>query len=257
MQKIEVKVLNPEILTTIRQMCVCAARLTQRADTITCMDDFMELYNKSHKDTTYETMVNLSHNTIQRYGKINVVITGASRRFLAQITRNKTGVDFMSGSLQYSNYSNDADFCVPYEITEAGDEAVRRYLDSCNTAMASYREMNATGINHDACGFMAPQGLRNVLIISANPVAFKNMISQRMCNRNSKETQYVMLKVWEELYKLDPILFSPQTTGCACMQRKGCEEGRMACGMPIAKGTTPTEILDKLYPLIRGTDNES
>ena len=43
-------------------------------------------------------------------------VVGASRRFLAQITRHQNEVKFMSASLQYSNYTGQADFAVPYEI---------------------------------------------------------------------------------------------------------------------------------------------
>ena len=45
---------------------------------------------------------------------ITVAIVGASRRFLAQITRHQNEVKFMSASLQYSNYTGQADFAVPF-----------------------------------------------------------------------------------------------------------------------------------------------
>ncbi len=50
---------------------------------------------------------------------ITVAIVGASRRFLAQITRHQNEVKFMSASLQYSNYTGQADFAVPYSIMTA------------------------------------------------------------------------------------------------------------------------------------------
>lgn len=253
MRKIEVKVLNPEAVKTASDMCVCAARLTQRGHRMKSMDDFMALYNKSYKDETLKTMTHLPHPTIQKFAVINVVIVGASRRFLAQITRHQNETKFMSASLQYSNYSDDSDFVVPYSIIQQGPNAERRYLENCRFMMNEYKLFNDQGIDNDACGYMAPQGLRNVLIMSCTPYQWKHIISQRTCRRNTLETQYVMLKIWEELYKLDPIFFAPDTTGPFC-QRGSCKEGKMSCGKPVDTAMTPTEILHADFPLLYAPD---
>lgn len=252
MRKIEVKVLNPEAVKTASDMCVCAARLTQRGHRMKSIDDFMDLYNKPYKDETLKTMTHLPHPTIQKFAVINVVIVGASRRFLQQITRHQNETKFMSASLQYSNYSDDSDFVVPYSIIEQGQNAERRYLENCRIMMNEYKLFNDQGIDNDACGYMAPQGLRNVLIMSCTPYQWKHIIGQRTCRRNTLETQYVMLKIWEELYKLDPIFFAPDTTGPFC-QRGTCKEGKMSCGKPIDKAMTPTDILHTDFPLLYET----
>lgn len=249
MRKIEIKILNPEAVKTASDMCVCAARLTQHGHNIKSIDDFMELYNKPYKDTTLNTMVHLPHPTIQKFAVINVVIVGASRRALSQLTRHQNETKFMSASLQYSNYSDDSDFVIPYSIIQAGPEAEARYIENCAKAMTEYKSFNNDGIDNDACGYMAPQGLRNVLIMSSTPFQWKHIIGQRTCRRNTLETQYVMLKIWDELYKLDPVFFSPDTTGPFC-QRGTCKEGKMSCGRPIEKGMLPREILYSDFPLL-------
>lgn len=251
MNKIEVKVLNPEVIKESEKMMVCAARLTQKGHAIKNLDDFMDLYNKSYSDTTVANMSSLPHPTIQKFGVINVVIVGASRRFLAQITRHQNEVKFMSASCQYSDYSNEADFTIPYDILDSNK--VNEYLTSCQAAMREYEELVKDGINHDDAAYGLPQGLRNILIISATPYQFKHMIAQRVCRRNTLETRYVMLKIWEELYKINPILFAPETTGCFCMTG-ACKEGKMACGKPIRKNEDPTNILDNDFPRIRKKD---
>lgn len=253
MRNIEVKILNPEAVKTASDMCVCAARLTQHGHNIKSLDDFMELYNKPYKDTTLNTMVHLPHPTIQKFAVINVVIVGASRRALSQLSRHQNETKFMSASLQYSNYSDDSDFVVPYSIIQAGPEAEARYIENCAKAMAEYKSFNNDGIDNDACGYMAPQGLRNVLIMSCTPFQWKHIIGQRTCRRNTLETQYVMLKIWDELYKLDPIFFAPDTTGPFC-QRGTCKEGKMSCGRPIDKTMTPIEILHADFPLLYETE---
>ena len=105
MKKIEVKILNPESIDQAEKMMVCAARLTQRGHQISCLSDFMDLYEKTYQRSTVANLVKLPHPTIQKFGIINVVIVGASRRFLAQITRHQNEVKYMSASLQYSDYS--------------------------------------------------------------------------------------------------------------------------------------------------------
>lgn len=244
MKNIEIRVLNPEAISECERMCVVAARLTQRGEKIKNIKDFMILYNKGFQPETFRTMVNLPHPTLQKFGVINVVIVGASRRFLAQITRHQNEVKFMSASLQYSDYSGEADFCVPYEIMEAGEKATERYLKNCEQIMDEYQFFAKQGVNNDACGYMAPQGLRNVLIISATPYQWKYMIQQRTCRRNTSETRYIMLRIWEQLYALSPILF--ENAGPKCIYEK-CPEGKMSCGKKCSNDIH--EILKGDFPL--------
>ena len=100
---------------------VFAARLTQRGHRIATMDDLMALYEKSFSENTVAAISGLPHPTVQKFAVITVAVVGASRRFLAQITRHQNEVKFMSASLQYSNYTGQADFAVPYEILAAPD----------------------------------------------------------------------------------------------------------------------------------------
>ena len=56
MNKIEVEVLNPEVITNCEKMMVCAARLTQGGHKIKSLDDFMELYNKYERYEEYYSL---------------------------------------------------------------------------------------------------------------------------------------------------------------------------------------------------------
>ena len=60
-----------------------------------------------------------------------------------------------------------------------------------------------------------------------------------------------MLKVWDNLYDLSPVLFCPATTGPFC-QRDKCLEGKMSCGVPISRTMTPDGILLTDYPGLSG-----
>lgn len=246
MKNIEISILNPESVKEAEKMMVFCARLTQRGHIIKNMNDLEFLLDKSYKDSTVKAMTMLPHPTIQKFGLINIAVVGASRRFLAQITRHQNETKFMSASLQYSDYSDEADFVIPYEIMQAGLE--KQYLRSCQSAMMDYKAFSSVTGN-DPAGYAAPQGLRNILIISVSPFQLKHMISQRICRRNTTETKYVMLRIWEEVYKLAPIMFDIDTTGAGCQKGK-CQEGKLCCGRVLGKKRGPTEILKEDFPLI-------
>lgn len=263
MKNIEVAILSSnQSFQEAEDMMVAMARMTQKGHTIKCMQDLLDLIARPHSDTTVENMCALPHPTIQKFGLINIAVVGASRRFLAQITRHQNEIKFMSGSLQYSDYSDDAQFCVPYEITKwdhdvgvdtgygiAHDYALTQYLNSCKQSMDDYRKASEF-IGHDAAGYMAPQGMRNVLVMSVLPFELKHIISQRCCNRNTLETQYVMLKVWELLWAW------PMFRDCGPFCTYGpCMEGRMCCGNPMTADMTPTDILKRQFPLLYKEDD--
>ncbi len=72
-----------------------------------------------------------------------------------------------------------------------------------------------------------------------------------ICRRNTDETRIVLLKIWQELYRLSPSLFSPQLTGAFC-QRDKCLEGKMGCKRKLGAGMEPLEILEADYPALFG-----
>lgn len=253
MKKIEVQILNREAVAEAEKTMGLAAKITQHGHEIKSMNDLLNLYNKNPSAEFIEALVDLPHPTLQKFATINIAIVGASRRFLAQITRHQNEVKFMSASLQYSNYGGQADFVTPYEIINTPMESY--FLESCQASMEKYQMLTKDGYDHDTAGYMAPQALRNILLIGATPFQWKHMIHQRTCRRNTDETRYVMLLIWEQLYKLSPKLFGPETTGAFCLQDK-CQEGKMTCGCPYSKYETPSEILDNDFSKIRRLNDE-
>ena len=155
MKKIEVKILNPESIDQAEKLMVCAARLTQRGHQISCLDDFMDLYEKPYQRSTVANLVKLPHPTIQKFGIINMVVVGASRRFLAQITRHQNEVKYMSASLQYSDYSGVEDFVIPYDLMGTGQE--KEYLKQCSSSMKNYEELIKAGVDNDSAGYIFPR----------------------------------------------------------------------------------------------------
>ena len=267
MNKIEVAVLH-EAHNCPGGMMMFLAKLTQRGHNIKNMDDLMKLYNESmNKHKTAVSVAALPHGTIKRFTPITIAIVGASRRFLAQARTHQVGINYVSASLQYSDYSGKADFVVPYAITEASHNGVRIndmdpvdfYLRGCQEDMEQYRLL-AEATDNDTAGYKAPQGLRNILIIQANHESWMNFIRARACNRNTNETKYVVLRIWEELLKTEDGEEMFHFAGPDCMYGM-CREGKMCCGKPlhkyseeartIAGVSIPRLIIDTQWPLLK------
>lgn len=262
MRNIEVAVLS-EAHDCPAGMMMFLAKLTQRGHDIHCMDDLMKLYNNSighHK--TAVNVANLPHGTIKRFTPITVAIVGASRRFLAQARTHQVGFNYVSASLQYSDYSGKADFVVPYALIEAAKrdniDYVQEYLHHCSRAMEVYSDIARISDN-DTAGYAAPQGLRNILIMQANHEAWMHFIRLRGCNRNTVETQYVTMRIWEELLKTSDGDEMFHFAGPDCMYGI-CREGKMSCGEPLKRyvdkhKTTgisiPRLIIDDRWPLLK------
>ena len=272
MDKIEVKVLGTH--GDPGQYTAFLARLTQRGHKIKNMADLEELFNKEFTTGMIAGIAQMPHGTIKRFTPITIAIVGASRRFLAQARTSQVGTNFVSASLQYSDYSGEADFVVPYALTEydhnhaeeisvtASESKVARYIEGCRDAMATYMNL-AEATDNDTAGYAAPQGLRNILIMQGNHQAWDYWIRMRGCNRNTVETQYVTMRIWEELLKTPYGEEFFHYSGPDCMHGR-CREGKMCCGNPMRKYyqdactmkiTVPRLIIDEKWPLISGGTN--
>lgn len=254
MNKIEVKVL--ETHGDPGQWATFLARLTQRGHNIKNMADLEALFNQSHTPGFVEAIAQLPHGTIKRFTPITIAIVGASRRFLAQARTSQVGTNFVSASLQYSDYSGDADFVVPYELLDKME--CSSYIATCKNSMAYYKHLVDHGISNDTAGYAAPQGLRNILIMQANHQSWDYWIRLRGCNRNTVETQYVTMRIWEELLKTPDGQEFFGKSGADCTHG-ACREGKMCCGNPMRKyvkasketgKSVPRLIIEDKWPLV-------
>lgn len=256
------------------------ARLTQRGHDISSLQDIKDMMGKPVSSKFAEALMKMElHGTIKRFTPITIAIVGASRRFLAQARTNQVGFNYVSASLQYSDYGDTADFVVPYEITKADSKvkdtlgelgilgAVPRkhltemYLETCKESMDAYK-LIAKETDNDTAGYAAPQGLRNILIMQGNHEAWLHFLKTRTCNRNTNETQYVAFRIWEELLKTDGGEEMFKFAGPDCMYGI-CREGKMCCGKPLktipklaaeANVSVPRFIIDNQWPLLKAVD---
>lgn len=264
MRKIQVQVLNKtdEAVSTMMFL----ARLTQRGHKIKNMDELIKEYEecKTREWASAANVAKLPHGTIKRFTPITIAVVGASRRFLAQARTHKVGIEYVSASLQYSDYSGCDDtenFVVPYELThidslnEQCNVHTNMYLEQCKDAMTHYKSMIELGIGNDTAGYVAPQSLRNILVMSANHEAWCTFINKRMCHRNTEETMYTAALIWEALLQTEggDVLF--KYAGPDCLHG-ACREGQMSCCNPINRGilkhsNPATAFIENRWPLLR------
>ena len=262
MNNIEVEVLD--VHGDPAKYLVGLARLTQRGHAIASMADLKAMFNsaKHVQSSTVSSIAKLPHGTIKRFTPITVAVVGASRRFLAQARTHQVGINFVSGSLQYSNYSGKAQFVVPYPLLRdsmlgekiGGKDPVELYLEACKQAMANYALITSQ-VDNDTAGYVTPQGLRNVLIMQGNHQSWQYFIKLRGCNRNTQETQYVTMRIWEELLKTPNGTELFEWAGPECMYG-ACREGKMSCKEPLMHATkidgipAPTRIIQERWPML-------
>lgn len=261
MRNIEVILLN-ESHTSPAGMMKFLAALTQKGHKIHNAHDLIELYESCIFSTgKVKHIVALPHGSIKRHTPMTVAIVGASRRFLAQARTHSVGIDFVSASLQYSNYADQSDFYVPYELIQKGAAYEEAYLAKCAEAASMYEYFTKScGINNDTAGYLMPHGLRNILVATANHEAWSYFIRTRACKRNTDETRYIATCIWELLLEHTndgEEMFA--YTGPDCLYGK-CREGKMSCKHPIA----PVEYCNiasfikmQDWPLLWGGNDEN
>ena len=251
MDKIQVQLVDH---TKLDDNIAIACSVTRAANKVQTLNDFWKQVPQWSNKKVNE-ILQLPHSKLARFVDLYFVIVGSSRRFLAQITTHKIGIDIISGSLQYSNWSKraiDNMFVVPYHMLDWDDiednYAKAGYLSACKSQYQLYKNMSGAGIPTDELGYLMPEGLRNVLYIKVNLAELMYIGNQRLCRRNTEETRYVVGLMIEQAVKelgIDDSLFMPSCYSGVC------KEGKYSCRKPYNEKPTISEILDVEFPLLR------
>lgn len=199
---------------TDRLACFCA-RVTQR--TIGPMDSeaIVKLFYKPVSKELVHNLIESDHNQCFRMNMIPIVVVGASRRFIAQITRHHVGTGFMATSLQYCAWAD------PNFYGDEDDDVREMY----QTQLENYRKMLSYG--SDVAGYFIPEGVQGSIVISATPWEWRHIIQLRTCNRNTPETKYIIeeckriLEPYSEVFRT-----GPACTRGACKEAHPCQEGK-------------------------------
>lgn len=247
MNRIEVKLVNA-LETDLELMTQLVCAITRGANKYSSVDDLINwcISNKWNNEKVV-SMTKLPHSKINRFTRFVFVIANASRRFLAQLNTHQLGIniDYMSGSLQYSNHAKQSlanKFVVPYALLN-NDIAKEKYLSAQEHSFNEYCDLITNyNIDNDSAGYIMPEGLRNIVLVSVNIEELKYIGTQRLCRRNSPEIRYIVAKMIESVcnsYNLDYKMFLP----------KCCGEGPYSCGKAI-KVESITDLIAQDFPIL-------
>ena len=182
------------------------------------------------KNDNFDLLINtieMNHQSILEHVNVTYAIEGASRSFLAQITRHRL-FSFLSASQHYMDYSDMADFVVPIEIQNQGDKYVKEYLEACKKSIIEYKNLIEKGIDHSVARQVLPNGMKNQLIITGNLRQWKNFLNLRLCGRNTSEIEYVAFLIKQDLDNYIPTISKYMVPDCILLGK--CTQGNKSCG---------------------------
>lgn len=218
MKNIEVKILNH----SLNGMPIFLAKLTQRGHLINSMADLIDLYTANIDKCPSYQLLELPHTTISRMCELTVAIYGLSTKAVSQLRTHATRLTFISTSTQYSAYDNCKN---PYVVPSDIDQTT--YLKAINNIHKAYSDI-LKNTDKDSASYLLPQSLRKCLIIHGNFPAWQYVLKTRLCNRNTKEVQYICQLILQQIQdtcgKVWADLCLPN-----CVKAK-CPEGKFCCG---------------------------
>ena len=219
MNKIKVTILQH----SFNHMPIFLARLTQRGHIINGYDDFIALYNECLNKTPSEELLRLPHDTILRMCTMTVAIYGLSTKSANQLRTHAKHGTFITTSTQYSNFScQNFPYIIPNDLDEG---AKNTYMKALQDIHEEYSNLTKE-VDKDIASYLLPQALRKCMIIHASFPEWQHILSARLCNRNSKETQYVAELILKEMSTIK----GPWAKLClpSCVYDK-CHEGKFCC----------------------------
>lgn len=240
MDKIKIQILQKPNVDPIR-FIASSTRLNFKST-----DNFLDNIDLSihdEKDINIITNLVIAHHSPLEHCSYSILISGASRAFLAQATRSRT-FSYSSQSMHYTNFKQ-ANFVVPIEIFEKCEELnspnpLIDFLDICNKSHQIYQSMQEQyNLKHDCTRAITPQAMRNSLLMTGNIRAWLHFIALRLCFRNTNEIRYITYKIREALVNECPEIFN--LSGPNCFFKGKCSEGKLTCGKSWKKFEDPEQ----------------
>jgi len=190
------------------------------AANITMKKDF-DKKNLKGINSKIKFLLDANHTSPFEHIVYSFLVKGASRSFLAQMTRHRMA-SYTSGSQHYQNYS---DYGFRIESPHTDNELIDKTLD---TIMNTYNTLIEEGVPKYEARQILPNGMENNLMITMNARSLINFYNLRLCNRNTAEIHTVAHKMHGLTMEHFPELF--KYIGPDCYQNGGCKQGKMTCG---------------------------
>jgi thymidylate synthase ThyX len=156
---------------------------------------------------------------------LTVAIAGLSTKAVSQLRTHAKRLTFVSTSTQYSSYEGrDDNYVMPSGLFDCREQMEKAYTVIHN----AYTDLINAGVDKDKAGYLLPQGLRKVLIISGSLNEWQYVMRLRLCNRNTEEVQHIMRLLYKEI---ENVCGKEYTVGMLppCVDGK-CQEGKFCCG---------------------------
>ena len=161
------------------------------------------------------------HSSVVEHAVISFMIQGASRSWLAQITRHRIA-SITSSSQHYQDY-RDYDCVVHSQHTQDGD--IRNFL---NYAVHGYALLIGHGMPKEEARQVLPNAMAVNLKWTVNARSLYNFMRLRMCLRNVLEIKTFCIKVFPLVQQWWPEY--ADILGPPCVADGKCNQGSMSCG---------------------------
>lgn len=187
---------------------------------ITMKKNFQDLsYHGIKKKIKF--LLDANHTSVFEHISYTFLIIGASRSFLAQMTRHRMA-SYTSGSQHYQNYS-EYGFRISKEFSK--NRILKNHIKNM---IIAYNKLIKAGMPHHEARQLLPNGMENNLMITINARSLINFLNLRLCSRNTEEIKIVADKVYKLVNEHFPELFDH--IGPDCFTRR-CRQGKMSCGI--------------------------
>lgn len=222
MYKISVKLIVPPSVDPVT-LIGGLARLTQ-------VKEEFEPSSKERGMKILDFIAQAGHTSLLEHVHFGVVIHGASRVFLAQITRHRIA-SYMSQSQQYQDH-DDFPYLTPTVLQEEVNADLRVDYDWLMEQLNEFYIRAKERIGKDDARYILPGAARNDLFVTMNArELILSAFPQRLCKRNTPETVHIMKRWLKALVDAGyGDLF--KYAGPTCVIHGCCNEGRMSCKNP-------------------------
>jgi len=167
-------------------------------------------------------LLDMKHTSVLEHVVFGFFIDGASRAFLAQITRHRI-CSYTSGSQHYQDHENFS-YLYPNGISENGKKRFDRLMNQVNE---EYAILKGEGLDISEARMLLPNSCCNKLLMTINARSLVNLFELRLCNRNVMEMRIVVHKIYDLAVNAFPELF--EFVGPSCFAFKKCNQGHMKC----------------------------
>ena len=188
------------------------------------MADLTIIENESIKEVSTKLLRFLftaEHDSVLEHAVISFMIHGASRSWLAQITRHRMA-SMTSSSQHYQDY-RDYPFVVHEDMVNK-EQARKAFIDS----LTRYTILQQQGIPKEEARQVLPNAMAVNFKWTINARSLYNFMRLRMCLRNTTEIRIFCDKIFPLVQQWWPEYAA--ILGPPCYTNGKCNQGFMTCG---------------------------